>query len=205
MSNSQDLDKWRRPESFLADVVNKSARGDFRQKEDNTRIWYRATVIAVDVVGDKLENPNGSGELEHIVEGRSSNVTANIGPSNPKNSIKARIITDEIDQFIDDEDLRVFWPMMPEHDSVPIKPGEHAYVTFEDEGFEHGLWLGKVSGHQGVNYSKGESSFTKDSEGALNNLFLDDDSAEDEEASTDVIAGGRLVNKKLNNLFKDSE
>ena len=203
MPKSQNIDSWRRPELFLAEVINKSARGELRSEEDNVRIWYRAVVLAVDVNGAKLENPNGEGELEHVTNGRSTSITANVGPANPRNSLKARIITNELDQFLDDEDLKVFWPMMPEHDSIPIKPGEHVYVTFEDESFEHGLWLGKVSGHEGVNFFQGESSFTTSSDDKLNNLFSTEES--EEEPSNDKIAGGRLSSKKLNNLFKTSE
>lgn len=203
MPKSQDLDRWRRPELFLAEVINKSARGELRSEEDNVRIWYRAVVLAVDVAGSRLENADGSGELEHVKNGRSTSVTANVGPSNPKNSIKARIITDGLDQFIGDEDLKVFWPMMPEHDSIPIKPGEHVYVTFEDEDYEHGLWLGKVSGHEGVNFFQGESAFVTDSDGSLNKLFSTENA--EELPSTDRDAGERLASKKLNNLFGTSE
>jgi hypothetical protein len=65
-------------------------------------------------------------------------------PANPKNSIKAAIITNSYDSFTADEDLTVFWPLFS-HDTVPIKEGEHVYVFFLDENHEHGLWLGRVA------------------------------------------------------------
>lgn len=205
MSKFQDLDRWRRPELFFAEVINKSARGEFREENTNVKIWYRATVIAVDVTGGRLENSNGSGELEHIIENRSFSVQANVGPSNPKNSIKARVLTDEFDQFVDDKDLRVFWPMMSEHDSIPIKPGEHVYVTFEDENFEHGLWFGKVPGHSGVNFFKGDSSYTSDESEDLNNVFDDGNSNTESNISDDHVASGRVIGKDLNKLYNGND
>lgn len=201
MSRNQNIDRWRRPELFLADLINKGVRGDFVEKDDSPRFMFRALVVAVDVYGGRLENPDGEGEVNHDVGGRKISVPANIGPENPKNSIKARILTDEFDQYRSDDDLRVFWPLLSEHDSIPVKPGEHVYVMFEDENFEHGLWIGKVSGHQNKNFALGEERYENDSANRLSNKF--DDSRDDNQSTNDVIASGRLISNNKSKLFGD--
>jgi hypothetical protein len=198
------MDRWRRPEVFLAELLGKSVRREFLEEDRAPQIWLRAAVLAVDVRGGLLENEQGAGELEHIVDGRPRKVPANIGPANPRNSIKARIVSSETDQFIEDDLLRVFWPMMPEHDAIPVKPGEHVYVTFEDEDRQHGLWFGKVPGHEGVNFFKGESSYVVSKAGQLSSLF-EDGGPPPGAPETDTTIGGRLVPRDKASLFSEGD
>ena len=166
-------DKFRRPEQFLSELLKKDAQGLFRETDEYSQFLYRAIVVAVDVEGAKLENPNGSGQVSHVVDGKSYSVKANVGPENPRGSVKARITTDGIDQFVSDDRIRVFWPFFPEHISVPIKPGEYVYVVFEDSNMEHGLWVTKIPGHENMNYYKGSSAFAPSNAGSLAAKFPD--------------------------------
>jgi hypothetical protein len=167
-------EKFLRPELFLADIVRKGSQGLYREVDEYQPFLQRALVLAVDTLGGQLENPDGakSGKsVSHTVDGNSYTFDAVCGPANPRNSIKARIISDGFDQFIHDDNLRVFWPLFPEHVAVPLKPGEHCYVLFEDENREHGLWVSKVPGHENVNYFQGQSSFTTGNENSLPALY----------------------------------
>ncbi|MHA2043940.1 MAG: hypothetical protein ACW99G_04060, partial [Candidatus Thorarchaeota archaeon] len=194
---------FRRPERFLADLLTKSARGELLEESDHTVIWQRALVLAVDVNGGMLENPDGSGHVEHIVGKTTVDIEARTGPTNPRNSIKARIISDAGDEFFSDEDLKVFWPMLPEHISVPIKPGEHVYITFEDIDAEHGLWFGKVPGHSNVNFFDGNESFQQAE--SLADVYPDNPPNPESDGFVDGndAAGGRLVGKNKAALYKD--
>lgn len=122
----------------------------------------RAVVLAVDPDGGQLQNDTGSGGM--TVTDRAGTVRtfkAIAGPSNPRGSVKARILTNGFDRLIDDADLRIFWPMMPQDQvSVPISPGEHVYVVFEGQGMSHGLWISRVSGQDSANSFKGSDSYT---------------------------------------------
>jgi len=115
-----------------------------------SRFIYRAVVIKIDEQGGQFSGPDTDYDED---------------PPNPPNSVKARIITDSIDAYTDDSDLTTFWPMNP-HDSMPIKEGEHIYVIFEDVGRkEVGLWLCRVSEHNGVNslnFTPGSKKFEED-------------------------------------------
>lgn len=204
MAKFQDLEKFRRPEMFLAELLNKSVRGELSDKEENPRLWYRALVVAVDVEGGKLENPDGDGVVTHLINGKSVDTPARLGPVNPRNSIKARLITDEFDQFVEDSDLKIYWPMMGEHDAIPIKPGEHVYTTFEDRDFKHGLWFGKVAGHENVNFFRGQDSFTLNQESSrLASKFDDSPKSEVKVANTDADATGRKASQSLSKLYED--
>jgi hypothetical protein len=196
-SSPLSREKFRKPELFLSDLLKKGAQGQFYERDENVPFLYRAAVLAIDVIGGKLENPDGAGVVTHNVNGQNIDVPANIGPKNPKNSIKARIVSDGFDQFTGDDELRVFWPFFPEHMSVPVKIGEHVYVIFEDEHHEHGLWISKVPGHEGLNLYKGKDSYGKDKEDSLANKFDDskDVGGGDEDTpDSDDGAGDRLVN-----------
>src|SRR4051812_44851416 len=126
----QSKERFRRPEIYFRDLLRMSGQGRFLSREEIVPFLYRATVVAVDVMGGKLENPDGSGTVTHVFEDKKLDVQAIVGVENPRNSIKARILTDGFDQFISDDRLRIFWPFYPEHVSIPVKPGEHVYVTF---------------------------------------------------------------------------
>lgn len=166
---SQLRDRFRYPERIFTDVLKDRIYDE--QARAGKRFLFRALVVAVDVIGGMLENPSGDGGVTCTLGHTSREFKARSGPRNPKNSIKARVITDGIDRFVDDDQLRVFWPFFPESICVPIKQGEYAYVLFEDENMRHGLWVSKVSGHEGVNYSPGSSHLADDSETRLVGLF----------------------------------
>lgn len=205
----QHRDKFRRPEIFLAELLQKSARGKFRETDENVPVLYRAIVYAVDVLGGQLENPDGNGEVQHeLASGTTFRSPANVGPKNPKNSIKARIITDGFDQFLGDSKLRVFWPLFPEQAQVPIKPGEHVYVMFEDTKFLHGLWLGKLPGHEGVNFVPGSPQFQTPDDDTLTSKFDDSASAagsDQKKYNTDIdVSETGIKDGHLAKLFDDT-
>lgn len=160
-THGQNVETLRRPEIFLAELLRKAARGHLLDVERNVPVLYRAAVVAVDPVGGRLENPEGGGSVRGIDSGRPREFVATVGPANPPNSVRARVIVGGFDQFLGSDDLRTFWPIFPnDHISVPIKPGEHVYAIFEDRDFEHGLWLCRVSGHVGANVVLGASRFS---------------------------------------------
>jgi len=65
-------------------------------------------------------------------------------PPNPKNSIQGRIVSSGFDSSTPEEELPVFWPLFP-FEVMPIKEGEHVYVTFEDNiNKNHGLWITRI-------------------------------------------------------------
>src|SRR3990172_5250113 len=103
------------PQRILSNLIRDYQEG----RLDSNRLLYVAVVKEIDMVGGKLEATK---------------------PKNPKNSIKARIITNNYYSFLRDEDLPVFWPFFS-HDKSPIKEGEHVYVIFEDERKQRGLWV----------------------------------------------------------------
>ena len=51
----RNSDWFRRPELILADLVKSHAIGK------SNRIFYRATVLAVDEIGGRLQNEDGNG------------------------------------------------------------------------------------------------------------------------------------------------
>lgn len=96
---------------------------------DSTRVLYRATVIKIDTVGGALSGP-GTNNTEL--------------PANPKGSVQARVITNALDTYTDDDNLTVFWPLFP-YDLMPVKEGEDVYVIFEDpDNKEFGLWITRI-------------------------------------------------------------
>ncbi len=154
-------EKFRRPNIAFTDLLKKGAGGAFREKGEYVAFMFRALVIAVDVEGGKLETPTGEpykrGEtdwekgadvLHQRVVGSNDiliaeyDITPTRGPVNPPNSIRARVIGNNMDQFVSDDDLRCYWPMFP--GIANVSAGEMAYVVFEDESFTHGLWLARV-------------------------------------------------------------
>lgn len=193
-------DRFRFPDQILAEILTEGAREQGASKSDNPSVFKRALVVAVDVQGGKLQNPGGSGTLTHLINNRSIQIKAIDGPKNPRNSIKARIITDGGDQFIDDDSLRVFYPMQ---ESASVKPGEHALVMFEDSGEESGWWFGRVPGHEGTNISLGEKAFIKDGQDSLANKFPETAGASppEEDLSTDAAAAEAPLGGKLTSLF----
>ncbi len=188
----QGRERFQRPELFLSDLLKRAARGAFVERDESPALFFRALVVAVDTVGGALENDDGSGSVTHDRGGRGTTFPAVVGPRNPRGSLKARILSDGYDQFVSDDRLRVFWPLFPEHSSLPVKPGEHVYVMFEDADREHGLWVAKVSGHEDVNLYLGERSSTDDRQQGKGDLFGDPSSPEPR-LDTDRAASERLV------------
>lgn len=147
-------EKILRPEIGLTELLRKNAGGEFWERDEYVPFMYRAIVVAVDAAGGRLENPDGtvSEALESRIpyvdspgsSGQSFSyvVVPTKGPANPPNSLRARIVTNGLDQFLDDQHLRTFWPLF-QNAFVPM-PGELAYVVFEDSSFTHGLWLARV-------------------------------------------------------------
>lgn len=158
----ESWDKFRRPEILVGEFLRKGVQSKFLERGENVPVLYRALVVAVDVEGGRLENPAGEGTVSHLIDNRAIETPATVGPSNPRNSLKARILSGGFDQFIHDNRLRVFWPFFPDHLAPPVKPGEHVYVAFEDPDFQHGLWFSKVSGHEGANFVRGESTYSRE-------------------------------------------
>lgn len=158
MTRNRGSDWYRRPELILAELLQREARLEDRAD----RHYRRAVVMAVDMNGGMLQNPNGSGGLAVVDRGgKSVTYPALPGVENPRGAVKARVLTDGLDRLVDDRDLRVYWPMFPQDQmGIPISPGEHVYVVFEDEGLSHGLWIARVSGQDSANSFKGEDSYT---------------------------------------------
>ena len=145
-------EKFRRPIISFMDMLARGASGAYRERGEYSRFMFKALVVAMDTVGGKLETPDGRPEGGSLVQnvqypnGKTDQYTVanpqglvNFGPRNPKNSVKARIISSGADDFVDDDDLRVYWPLFPGVDNPTA--GEVVYVVFEDETLTHGLWL----------------------------------------------------------------
>jgi hypothetical protein len=125
---SADLDE---PSRVLNNLINDYIEGYL----DDYTFLLRAVVVAIDHEGGKLEGPEPG-----------SNGRKDTTP-NPRNSIKARVISKALDKNTEVEDLPVFWPMFS-HDIMPVKEGEHVYVVFEDSTEKtHGLWLSRIPMH----------------------------------------------------------
>lgn len=93
-------------------------------KIGNNSFIYRALVVKIDQIGGQLEQ---------------------IPRKNPKNSIRARIISEPSPHaFLDNDELPVFWPLFP-FDIMPVKENEHIYVIFDGEKKDHGLWISRIS------------------------------------------------------------
>lgn len=91
-------------------------------KIGNNSFLRRALVVEIDHVGGKLEE---------------------IPVKNPKNSIRARIISEPSPHtFLENKDLPVFYPLFP-YDIFPLKETEHVYVLFD--GVDHGLWVSRIA------------------------------------------------------------
>lgn len=155
MPTGWGTDKFRRPVISFTETLINGANGTYRERGEYVQFMFKALVVAMDTQGGKLETPDGvpeGGALwqrvqypngktdEYQVAGDDGKV--NVGPRNPKNSVKARIISNGVDDFVDDDDLRVYWPLFPGVDNPSA--GEVVYVVFEDETMTHGLWLSRA-------------------------------------------------------------
>lgn len=155
MSSGWTNEKFRRPAISFAETLTKGANGTYRERDEYVQFMFKALVVAMDTQGGKLETPDGYPEGDALYQevtypnGKKDSYTIlgeagriNVGPRNPKNSVKARIISNGVDQFVDDDDLRVYWPLLPGVDNPGA--GEVVYVVFEDETMNHGLWLSRA-------------------------------------------------------------
>lgn len=151
MSSPVFNEKFRRPTIGLVEVLKKGAGGLYRERGQYAPFMFRALVIAVDPFGGKLETPDGQaedGKLDQRVTDQEGNVLGvyqvdpTRGPRNPKNSLRARILSSNMDQFVDDDSLRTYWPLFPGLSNPSV--GELVYVVFEDEETLHGLWVAPV-------------------------------------------------------------
>lgn len=156
-------EKFRRPIIPFIDLLAKGAAGLFSEKGRYSPFMFRALVLAVDPDGGKIETPTGkphklSGkewveggeEMSVTIEAPNGiqiaqySITPTRGPVNPPKSVRARIIGNNTDKPIPDDDLRCYWPMFAEPPVLPTA-GELVYVVFEEDNLSHGLWLNKVT------------------------------------------------------------
>lgn len=162
MIQNRSLEWLRNPERAFADLISSHTRGDDLQR----RHLWRAVVLAVDTEGGLLENIQGSGDGMTVSyrDGSTKTFPPRVGPINPKGSVKARILSDGYDRLLDDADCRTFWPMSPpDQVGMPVSPGEHVYVVFEDSlvgSTEHGMWTARVSGQDSAGSFEGSDSYT---------------------------------------------
>lgn len=161
---SWNIEKARRPEIILAEMIKSSAVGTTGHH------LMRALVLAYDARGGQLQNPDGSGQISvRTSTGEQKNYDAAIGPPNPPGSVKARVLTDGIDAILSDADTRVFWPLIS---SEMALPGEHVLIMFEDSHQENGIWISRVPDHVGQNVAPGVSSYTAPAQSAQNAMDI---------------------------------
>lgn len=169
-----DSERVKRPELVLGELLRSYASGELSAAG---KLLYRAVVLAVDEEGGRLSAPRqASGEdVPGVgVDGSPRVYRAVSGPTNPRGSVKALLIDQARDSFFDEDSARVLWPLFPtDQFSLPISPGEHVYTLFEDGGLEHGLWVCRVSGHDGPNFVPGSEALSRTSSGGrdLASLF----------------------------------
>lgn len=181
-------------------MIKKYMRGQFQEVGAYPQWLYRATILAVDPDGGVLENPSGSGDYEAVVDSRIVRLKASVGLSNPPFSLKCRLITDGWDKLQSDADVGIFWPLTSEHAQAPVKPGEHVYVAFEDQHRVHGLWLGRVSGHDGLNVVVGATKLVSSTPPDTNAAF---DGTSDDQISDSKATARPNSSDDLNSLFVD--
>lgn len=134
----------------MFETLQKGANGVYLERSEYIPSIMRALVVAVDTAGGKLETENGSplsGSLSQTVTDQSGKLASytlipTIGPNNPPNSIRARVIGNERDSYRPDDLLKCYWPSA-QGVEIP-SPGEVVYVVFEDPKLTHGMWIGKV-------------------------------------------------------------
>ena len=223
MSSPLSKEKFRRPTLGLIDLIKRNAGGAIRDRKEYGKFMYRALVIAVDTYGGRLENPEGKiqaaadsdpeeGKLieEVIKDGEKElaryTVEPNYGPRNPKNSVRARIISNEADKFADDDHLRTYWPLFPGF-GTSVSAGELVYVIFEDEEMRHGLWVGKVPNDLPDDNPNLIliSKALREKSNSKNSLFetLNPNDADNKQNTINVDGRNRLSPNRLTKIFID--
>lgn len=198
-----DAERVKRPELVLGELLRSYAEGELTR---HGKVLYRAAVLAVDEEGGRLSSPRGTSPSEHVrgvgVDGHPRSYAPIVGPTNPRGSVKALVIDGARDSFYDEESARVLWPFFPSDQlSLPICAGEHVYSLFEDGAGEHGLWVCRVSGHDGANFNPGAEALSSNAgpPRRLGALFGHSDGPEppttDDGASTRVRPDGRRLSK----------
>ena len=142
--------RYDRPTQAFAEIMTHAMRGNLIEEGDYVPFMFRAFVYAIDTIGGRLENKDATFPANPVTttivnkDGKKTTYRPKVmrGPKNPPDSLKARIIGNNIDQFVANDDLRTYWPMFPGLCSP--SPGELVYVVFEDSTRKHGLWLSKV-------------------------------------------------------------
>jgi hypothetical protein len=151
LSTPLNRERFFKPSLELTELLKNAAGGQYHERGEYVPFMMRALVLGVDPYGGRLETPSGEPEVAALTqevrdeEGAmlvSYTVPTKPGPRNPKGSIKARILSGQHDEFVADDDLRVYWPLFPGAETP--SPGELVYVVFEDADMTHGLWLARV-------------------------------------------------------------
>jgi hypothetical protein len=201
-----DIEKFRRPEMILSELIKKYARGEVAEEGGSTRFMYRAVVLAVDEEGGRLSGPQrNAARVEGVgLDGRVRSYGTILGPVNPRNSAKVVVIDSGHDSFYSEDDARVVWPMFPpDQISMPVSPGEHVYVVFEDASFGHGLWMFRVSGHDSANFMPG-SEYYGSSSGRRDLAAIMDGQAEPDRGPVADTETARVTPRRsLSGMFGD--
>lgn len=207
MARPIDPERIRRPEVVLGDMLRTYAQGGFASADEASKVLYRAVVLAVDMEGGQLSGASVGGAVVTGVgvDGRVREYGRVVGPVNPRGSVKAIVVDAARDSFYDEDAARVLWPFFPvDQVALPISPGEHVYSLFEDPLMEHGLWVCRVSGHDGPNVVPGAERLSVPTTGRRRLQGLFDPSVSDDtgrRTSDDVSTRVRPSRRKLSGLF----
>jgi hypothetical protein len=137
------------PERILSNLINDYVDGEL----DDKRFLLRASVVEIDTVGGQFE----------------------VNPPNPKNSIKARVISQNFNANTDYEDLPIFYPLFP-YIVQPVKEKEHIYVIFEDDACQNGLWLTRIAEPLNVdndNYVAGAAKYAAEPDNDISGVNVE--------------------------------
>jgi hypothetical protein len=190
------------PEIYQSQLLAAFAQGRFVERDENISPFLRAQIISFDAEGGMLENPDGSGtsRSRNPTSLEYSEINARVGPKNPARSVRARIL--DIDRYVRDEDLRVYWPMFP-HGGIDPTSLEFVYVWFEDADNRHGLWISQVAGPMGeqTNFSPGVVPYqevSKNNSGRLAAAHGDTTTPSTDYGTNESITGAPIAQSKKN-------
>ncbi len=199
----QDVERFRRPELILGELIRKYARGEVVEQGHAPKTIHRAVVLAVDEEGGRLSADGPAGRVPGVgLDGSTREYASVLGPSNPRNSVKALVIDEGRDSFGSEEDARVLWPFFPpDQISMPVSPGEHVYVIFEDRNFSHGLWLFRVPGQDSANFMLGSEFYLAQPGRRDLNASFDGRTSQVQQVSSDEFTSRMSSRRDLNSLF----